>query len=138
MGKKLAKEEFSLLKNPEYSAKALQLYMNKINLGSIDKPDVALAYTGPCGDTLKIYLKLAKNDVIEDAKFQYKGCLGTACCGSALTMLIIGKTIEEARQITAEDVLKELGGLPELEQHCAKLAITTLYKALEKLENARH
>lgn len=138
MTKKLTQEEFTLLKDPGYSAKALQLYMNRVNVGSIDRPDVALAYTGPCRDTIKIYLKLGKNGVIRDAKFQYRGCLGTACSGSALTTLIIGKTVEEAQKITAEDVLKELGGLPELEQHCATLAITTLRKALEKLEDNKH
>jgi len=138
MPKKLTQEEFALLKEPGYSAKALQLYMNQVNVGSIDRPDVAVAYTGPCRDTIKIYLKIDENRVIQDAKFQYNGCIGTACSGSALTTLIIGKTVEEARNITEEDVLKELGGLPELEQHCATLAIITLHKALEKLGANKH
>jgi len=62
-------------------------------------------------------------------KFEYKGCIGTA--GSALTNLLIGKTVNEAWSITKEDVLKELGGLPE--SHCAELVVNALYKALEKL-----
>ena len=137
MPKKLAKKEFTLLKEQGYSVKALQLYINRVNVGSMGRPDVVFVYTGPCGDTMKIYLKLGENGVIQDAKFQYDGCLGLACSGSALTTLIIGKTVEEARKITAEDLLKELGGLPEIKRHCAKLAVTTLRKALEKLRDCK-
>ncbi|MGC8999260.1 MAG: iron-sulfur cluster assembly scaffold protein [Candidatus Bathyarchaeia archaeon] len=129
--RKLTIEE--LLSRVGYSAKAIKLYMDKVNVGSIENPDVALTYTGlPCGDTITIYLKLGKNWTIQDAKFEYKGCVGTACSGSALTMLVAGKTVKDAWNITAEDVLKELNGLPE--RHCAELAVNALHKALEKLE----
>lgn len=129
MPKKLKIED--LLLKAGYSAKAIKLYASKVNVGSMDKPDVSVAYTGlPCGDTITLYLKL-ENDVIKDAKFEYKGCAGTACAGSALTSLLIGKRIEEAWKITKEDVLRELNGLPET--HCAELAVNALRKALEKL-----
>lgn len=117
-----------------YSAKSIKLYLNKVNVGSIENPDVALTYTGlPCGDTITLYLKLGKGGRIHDAKFEYKGCIGTASSGSALTMLVIGKTVEDAWKITKDDILKELDGLPE--SHCAELAINALHKALEKLED---
>ncbi|MEM3706123.1 MAG: iron-sulfur cluster assembly scaffold protein [Candidatus Bathyarchaeia archaeon] len=129
MPKKLKIED--LLLKAGYSAKAIKLYASKVNVGSMDKPDVSFAYTGlPCGDTITLCLKL-ENDVIKDAKFEYKGCVGTACAGSALTSLLIGKRIEEAWKITKEDVLRELNGLPET--HCA-VAVNALRKALEKLE----
>ena len=129
--RKLTIEE--LLSRAGYSAKAIKLYMDKVNVGSIENPDIALTYTGlPCGDTITIYLKLGKNWTIQDAKFEYKGCVGTACSGSALTMLVAGKAVKDAWNITAEDVLKELNGLPE--SHCAELAVNALHKALEKLE----
>ena len=131
MSKKLTMEE--LLLSAGYSAKAIKLYMNKVNVGSLENSDVALTYTGlPCGDTMTLYLKLGKDGTIQDAKFEYKGCIGTASSGSALTMLVIGKTVKEAWNITKDDILKELGGLPE--SHCAELAINALHKALEKLE----
>ena len=131
MPKKLTMEE--LLLSAGYSAKAIKLYLNKVNVGSIENSDVALTYTGlPCGDTMTLYLKLGKDGTIQDAKFEYKGCIGTASSGSALTMLVIGKTVKEAWNITKDDILKELGGLPE--SHCAELAINALHKALEKLE----
>jgi len=131
MSKKLTMEE--LLLSAGYSAKAIKLYMNKVNVGSLENSDVALTYTGlPCGDTITLYLKLGKDGTIQDAKFEYKGCIGTAISGSALTMLVIGKTVKEAWNITKDDILKELGGLPQ--SHCAELAINALHKALEKLE----
>jgi len=123
-----------LLLRTGYSEKASKLYINKVNVGSIENPDVSLMYTGlPCGDTITIYLKLDKDGTIQDAKFEYKGCVGTACSGSALTLLIRGKSIKEAWKITKDDLLKFLDGLPE--SHCADLAVNSLRKALEKLED---
>lgn len=137
MPKKLTEEEFKLLKEAGYSDKAIEFYMNEVNVGSIEKPGVALAYTGPCGDMMKIYLKISKNDMIEDAKFYYLGCPGAASSGSAITKLVIGKTIEKAKRITEQDILRELEGLPESKLHCPKLALTTLQKAIVKYEKAR-
>ncbi|MBC7129966.1 iron-sulfur cluster assembly scaffold protein [Candidatus Bathyarchaeota archaeon] len=123
-----------LLLRAGYSPKAVKLYMEKVNVGRIEHADVSLTYTGvPCGDAITLYIKLGKDGTIEDAKFEYKGCVGTACSGSTLTMLIKGKTIEEACHITAEDILKELDGLPE--SHCAELAVNALHEALAKLKN---
>ncbi len=84
--------------------------MNQVNVGIINNPDVTVTHVGlPCGDTITLYLKINKNTgVIEDAKFQYKGCIGTASSCSALTTLIIGKTVREVEKITEEDILKEL------------------------------
>ena len=134
MPKKLTEEEIELLKEAGYSDKAIKFYMNEVNVGSIEKPDVALAYTGPCGDTMKIYLKISKNGIIEDAKFYYLGCPGAASSGSAITKLVIGKTIREAKRVTEQDILRELDGLPESKLHCPKLALTTLQKAIAKYE----
>lgn len=132
---KLTKEEFELLRDVDYSVKAIDLYMNKVNVGVIENSDVNLDYTGPCGDTVKLYLKIGNNTVIEDAKFQYLGCPAAASSGSALTKIAKGKTLEEAKTITEQDILHELRGLPEAKLHCAKLAVTTLQKAITKYEN---
>jgi len=124
-----------LLSKAGYSAKAIKLYLTKTNVGSIENPDVAVSYTGlPCGDNITLYLKL-KNDVICDAKFEYVGCVGTATSGSALTTILVGKTLAEAWNITKDDVLRELDGLPE--PHCAELAVTALRKALEALKESQ-
>lgn len=118
-----------------YSEKATKLYLNKINVGSIENPDVISTYSGLlCGDTITLYLKL-ENEVVKDAKFEYNGCAGTVTSGSALTLLLIGKTVEDAWKITKDDVLRKLEGLPE--SHCAELAVNALHKALEKLKEKR-
>ena len=128
------KAELSLLAEAGYSRKAIELYDGKINVGVMENPDVALAYTGPCGDTIKLYLKIGKDDVIEDAKFQYLGCPASAICGSTLTQIIKGKTLQEAKKITEDDVLGNLGGLSDEECHCAELNVTTLHKTISKYE----
>ena len=133
---KLTKEEFELLRDVDYSVKAIDLYMNKVNVGVIENSDVNLDYTGPCGDTIKLHLKISNNTVIEDAKFQYLGCPAAASSGSALTKIAKGKTLEEAKNITEQDILHELRGLPEAKLHCAKLAVTTLQKTITKYENS--
>ena len=131
---KLTKEEFELLKDAGYSEKVIEIYSIKVNVGVIENPDANLAYMGPCGDTMKLYLKISDDDVVEDAKFQYLGCPGAASSGSAITKIVKGKTIEEAKRITEKDILHELGGLPETKLHCPKLAVTTLQKAIENYE----
>ena len=97
----------------------------------MDNPSVRFAYTGPCGDTMEIFLKIDSN-IIKDAKFQAIGCAGSFVSGSTLTKMIKGKTLEEAEKINREDVLNHLGGIPEAKIHCAYLAVITLRKAIEK------
>jgi NifU-like protein involved in Fe-S cluster formation len=133
----LTKGEFELLKDVGYSVEVIELYMNKVNVGVVRNPDTDLVYTGPCGDTMKIYLKINNDAVVEDAKFQYLGCPGAASSGSAMTRIVKGKTLEEAKRITEHDILQELGGLPKSKLHCLKLTVTTLKKAIAKYENRK-
>jgi len=132
MQRKLTKEELKLLEESGYSKKAIKLYVDKVNVGALKNPDIAQTYMGPCGDVIKLFLKISKNDVIEDAKFHYLGCPGSAASTSALTELLKSKTIEEAKKITEDDVLNELEGLPKPKLDCPKLAIKTLQKAIAK------
>ena len=134
---KLIKRKIDLLKDAGYSRNAILLYYNRVNVGTIKNADVALAYTGPCGDTIKLYLKINDQNKIEDAKFQYLGCPASAACGSILTQIAKGKTLREAKAITEEEILKELDGLPGDECHCAELALTSLRKTITKYESNR-
>jgi nitrogen fixation NifU-like protein len=137
MSKKLTTEEHKLLREAGYSDKVIELYKNKVNIGLIKNPNVALAYTGPCGDTMKLYLRINESNIIENAKFQYLGCPGAASSGSAITAIAKGKRLEEAKKITEHDLLKELDGLPESKLHCPKLAVTTLQKAIVEYEKKK-
>lgn len=132
---KLTKEELELLEEAGYSKKAIELYENKVNVGVIKNPDIVSTYIGLCGDVIKIYLKIDdENSVIEDAKFQYLGCPGSASSASAITKVAKGKTIEQAKKITEGDVLRELDGLPKLKLDCPKLVVTALRKAIAEYE----
>lgn len=134
---KLTKEEFELLKEAGYSEKGIELYRDKVNVGVIGNPDVSLAYTAPCGDTMKLYLKINNDGVVEDAKFQYLGCPGAASSGSAITRIVKGKTLEDAKRITEHDIIQELDGLPKSKLDCPRLAVTTLKKAIAKYEERK-
>ena len=125
-----AKDDEQLLEIAGYSEKVRKLYREQVNVGTLNNPDVAYTYTGPCGDTVKLYLQISDDDVIEKARFQYIGCPASAASGSILTQLITAKTIQEAEEITPADILSQLDSLPEEECHCAELVVTTLQKTL--------
>lgn len=119
-----------------YSSKAVQLYQNQVNVGVINDSDTDAVFLSPKGDLTRLYIKI--NDaIIKDAKFLCYGCPGSLSAMSALTLLIKGKTLTQASQITEDDILEALNGLPESKKGCTELPIKTLKKALvvyEKLQ----
>jgi nitrogen fixation NifU-like protein len=137
MSRKLAQEELKLLGESGYSKKAIELYVNKVNVGELENPDVVTTYFGLCGDLIKLYLKIDKKGMIEDAKFYYLGCPGSASSASAMTELVKGKTVDQAKKITEDNVLNELGGLPKTKLDCPKLAIATMRKAIAEYEKMK-
>lgn len=125
-----------LLEKSGYSNKAIEYYLKKVNVGRIENPSVHATYTGPCGDTLEVYLKIESN-VIKDAKFQAVGCAGAFSSGSALMEMVKEKTLEETEKITETDIISFLEGIPKQKIHCACLASRTLQKAIEKYRSSR-
>jgi nitrogen fixation NifU-like protein len=130
MSKNETEDDESLLELAGYSEKVRKLYSEKVNVGTIKNPDAVYTYTGPCGDTIKLYLQIGENDVIQKARFQYIGCPASAASGSILTQIITGKTIHEAKEITPTNVLSQLDDLPDEECHCAELVVTALQKMI--------
>jgi len=120
-----------LLEKSGYSSKAIEYYLKKVNVGRIENPSVHLAYTGPCGDTMEVYLKIESN-IVKEAKFQAIGCAGAFSSGSALMEMVKEKTLEEAEKITEEDIINFLEGIPKQKIHCACLAKRTLQKAIKR------
>jgi nitrogen fixation NifU-like protein len=100
------------------------------NVGSIPNADGVATVTGPCGDSMEIWVRVIEN-VIKEATFWTDGCGTTIAAGSMVTELAKGKTIREAMTITQKDVLDALGGLPEESQHCALLAANSLKEAIK-------
>ena len=112
-----------------YSENAIDHFLNPRNLGEIATPDGFGRVTGPCGDTMEIYLKVRDGKVI-NASFRTDGCGTSIASGSMVTELAKEKSLVEARKITQDDVLDALGGLPEDSLHCALLAANTLKEAI--------
>ncbi len=76
---------------------------------------------------------MVHDGVVQSARYLAYGCPPTLVCGSMLTELITGKTVDEARAITKADLAGAIGGLPSRKQHAAALAIETLNAALDQL-----
>ena len=115
-----------------YSQTVIREYRNPSNFGIIENPDAFGEVKGPCGDTMKISLRV-EDRKIRDACFWTDGCGATIACGSMLTKMIKGKIIKEVADITSERLINALEGLPEEHMHCSTLAVNTLQKAIEKL-----
>ena len=123
-----------LLSGSGYSDKAISYFLNKANMGSLSDADQVTELTGPCGDTMKIYLKLEEAR-IKDAKIQVLGCPGAVASAMAAMDLIKGKTIEDAMAIQDRDIFSMLEEIPDHKQDCIRLTIKILQKAIEEYKS---
>jgi nitrogen fixation NifU-like protein len=103
---------------------------NPRNGGELAEANAIGEETNPvCGDRMRLALRVDDGRIVA-ARFLAYGCPPTLVCGSALTELISGKTIDEAMRLTRKDLLDAIGGLPSRKQHAAALAIETLREAI--------
>ena len=124
-----------------YSSEVMKHFSKPKNMGEMKSPDAVGELGNPvCGDVMKIYLKIGKNEngeeIIKDIKFQTMGCAAAIATSSMVTELAKGKTLEEAKKITNKDVAESLKGLPPIKMHCSNLAADALRKAIENWERS--
>ena len=113
-----------------YSSTFKDHISNPRNAGEVPDANATGEESNPvCGDRMRISLRVREGR-IEAVGFLAYGCPPTLVCGSILTELITGKTVEEATRLTRKDLLDAVGGLPSRKQHAAALAIETLRAAL--------
>lgn len=115
-----------------YSDKVIDHYTNPRNVGTIDDASgVGTVGNAVCGDIMRIYLDIDdETHIINDAKFKTFGCGAAIATSSMATEMIIGKTIEEALQVTNKAVMEALDGLPPVKVHCSLLAEESIHAAL--------
>lgn len=118
-----------------YSKEVIEYFKNPINMGIIeDANGIGQVKNEICSDIIKIYVKVNEKNIIENAKFQAKGCppVIASCC--ELTRLVKCMKIEEALKINEKIIIENLGGLPNEKEHCAELVVKTLEKAILNFE----
>jgi nitrogen fixation NifU-like protein len=114
-----------------YSDKVMDHFSNPRNVGEIENADgVGEVGNASCGDIMKIFLTVEDN-VIKDVKFKTFGCGAAIATSSMVTEMAIGKTIEEALELTNAAVAEALDGLPPQKLHCSNLAADALHEAIK-------
>ncbi|MCF7910530.1 Fe-S cluster assembly scaffold protein NifU [Candidatus Pacearchaeota archaeon] len=120
--------------NQQYSKEVMENFLNPKNMGEIKNPSGIGKVGNPvCGDVMQIFLKI-KDEKIQDIKFKTFGCAAAIATSSMVTQVVKGKTLEDAKNISMQEIAKQLGGLPPLKMHCSNLAVDALKKAIEDYE----
>ena len=113
-----------------YSRQVLDHFEHPRNVGELDDATASAEINNPaCGDVMQLSLRI-QDGRIEEVRYRAKGCVPAIACGSALTEMIAGKTIEEARRVRRIELVMKLGGLPQASLHASHLAIDALASAL--------
>jgi nitrogen fixation NifU-like protein len=117
-----------------YSEKVMEHFANPHNVGEIPDADGIGKVGNPqCGDVMWLYIKV-KNNIITDIKFKSFGCGAAIATSSMITELARGKTLDEAKKISRQDVADSLDGLPPTKMHCSNLASDALREAIKDYE----
>ena len=118
-----------------YSEKVMDHFMNPRNVGEIENPDGIGEVGNPtCGDLMKLFIKVEDN-IITDIKFQTFGCGAAIATSSMITELAMGKTLDEAWELTRDEVADSLDGLPPVKMHCSNLSAEALQAAIQDYRN---
>ena len=117
-----------------YSPQLLDHFEHPRNPGEVPNADATVQVENPaCGDILQLSLKVAEGHIAE-IRFLAKGCVPAMACGSALTELVRGMTLETARGLRREEIVQAVGGLPEASAHASHLAMDALAAVLDQLK----
>jgi nitrogen fixation NifU-like protein len=117
-----------------YSAQLLDHFQNPRNPGEVLDADAVAEIENPaCGDVLRLSLKINSGRIAE-IRFKAKGCVPSMACASALTDLVVGRTLDETISLRRETLIAAVGGLPQASTHAAQLALDALSAALRQIK----
>jgi nitrogen fixation NifU-like protein len=116
-----------------YSAQVLDHFQNPRNAGEAENADAVVEVQNPaCGDVLRLSMRMEGGRVAE-ARFQAKGCVPAMACGSRITEMMMGRTVEELLAIRKEEVIESVGGVPAASGHAGQLAVDAVRELVGKL-----
>ncbi len=116
-----------------YSDKVMDHFQNPRNMGKIEDADLVGEVGNPtCGDIMKIYMNIDEEEKITEIKFNTFGCGAAVATSSMVTELVKDKTLDEAEEISNEEIAESLDGLPPAKMHCSNLAADAVKDAIEK------
>jgi nitrogen fixation protein NifU and related proteins len=113
----------------DYTPEVKILINNPKYFGRMTDPVSSSYLKGPCGDSMEFYLVIEKGNITE-IKYYTDGCHATRACGAMVAYLAEGKTIQEALEISAGEVMERIKGLPADHQHCSILSVSAFYRAV--------
>jgi nitrogen fixation NifU-like protein len=114
-----------------YSEQVRAHYAKPRNVGSIAEPSGKAVVKSPVdSDTVLVTLRIEQG-IVQDVKFKCMGCAVAIACSSMATELVLGKSVEEASQISEQGVADALGGIPDYKMRCSNLAPEAIRKAIE-------
>lgn len=118
---------------PMYSPQVLDHFEHPRNAGTVADADATARIENPaCGDVLELTAKIA-GERIAEIRFRAKGCVAAMACGSAVTDLVSGRTVVEAKELTRDELVRAVGGLPAASTHASHLAMDALTAVLGKI-----
>jgi nitrogen fixation protein NifU and related proteins len=110
----------------------LEHFRSPHNAGELSDASASADVTNPvCGDMLRLSVRVA-NGRISAARFKTQGCVAAIAASSLLTDLLIGKSVEDARRITPQQISGALGNLPPATFHAAQLCCDAITAVLGK------
>ena len=113
-----------------FTDEVIDHFSNPRNVGEmVDANGIGDAGDPSCGDTMRLYIKVEEN-VITGVSFKICGCVAALASASVTTVLVKGKTIDEALMITNKDISDAQGGLPEQKLHCSVLGAEAIRNAV--------
>lgn len=117
-----------------YPAKLIEHFERPRNVGEVAAPTAQARVENPaCGDVMTLAVRVAAGQIV-DVKFRVKGCVAAIGCGSAMTELVSGRTLTEARAVKREEIVAAVGGLPPASEHASHLAWDALQEVLKQVK----